>query len=161
LQFVLDWCEDYLDYRHERGLGDPAPEMTERLAAILDEYHHRMGEGRFSEASALMQWLVPPSCFILRDPQDDWRYECIQTADGRQVRVVSAYGPEEVELEPREMPEVSDEVVAALFADHPARETAAESVDTQDPQVTEEAPGGLAPEAEDPTVRDGLETTAR
>ncbi len=117
MRFELDWCEDYLEYRQEKGLGEADPGLPLRLAALLEEYRQRVDHGQLSEASALVQWLAPPSCFVLRDPQDDFRYECIQSRDGELVRVVSGYAPEEVETEPREMPEVSDEILASVFAD--------------------------------------------
>ncbi len=158
--FVPDWCEDYLEYRQEKGLGEVDPDLTRRLAGLLVEYRRRMDHGELREASAMVQWLVPPTSFILRDPRDDSRYECIQTADGQQVRVVSGYGPEEVELEPREMPEVSDAILALVFADRPPQDAEAESPGLPDSPSGEASPDRPDSEPTAPTGRNFQEPTA-
>ena len=107
MQIELDWNEDYLEYRQERGLGEADPGLVVRLGALIEEARRLGAQGRAREAGELVQWLLPGECFLLRDPQDDSRYECHQGPMGGAIRVVSGYAPEEVELEPREMPEAT------------------------------------------------------
>jgi len=115
LKIEIDWCDEYLDYRREQEAGEVSADLAPRLEGLLREYRDHVDHGRFLEARQLVRWLEPRASFILRDPQDDTRYECLQTPDGEQIRVVSAYAPEEVELETRRMPEAQDEVVALAF----------------------------------------------
>lgn len=109
MQIDFDWHEDYLAYREERGLDDEdlasRAALTLRLAGLMGEYNRLTQQGEHDQAAELVQWLVLPTHFILHDPASDCRYECIQSDDFGRVRVVSAYDPEEVELEPRWMPE--------------------------------------------------------
>ncbi len=115
MRFEIDWCEEYLEYRRERGLGQVPEGLVGRLESLLREYRSLVDHGQLLEARRLVRWLEPRSSFILRDPEDETRYECLQTRDGEQFRVVSAYAPEEVELQTRQMPEARDEVVALAF----------------------------------------------
>lgn len=107
----FDWHPDYLDYRRERGLDDDPmahAAMTMRLAGLMQEYNRLTQGGEHEEAAAIVKWLVLPTHFIVADPSTGHRYECVQAEDGSRIRVVSAYAPEEVELEPRVMPEAPD-----------------------------------------------------
>jgi len=115
VKIEIDWCDEYLEYRREREAGEVPADLGPRLEVLLREYRNHVDHGRFLEARQLVRWLEPRASFILRDPQDDTRYECLQSPDGEQIRVVSAYATEQVELEVRQMPEARDEVVARAF----------------------------------------------
>lgn len=111
MHIEFDWHPDYLDYRRERGLEDDPmarAAMTMRLAGLMQEYNRLTQEGEHDEAARLVQWLVLPTHFIVADPSTGDRYECVQAEDGSRIRVVSAYSPEEVELEPRVMQEAPE-----------------------------------------------------
>ncbi|MGI5845460.1 MAG: hypothetical protein ACOX9B_14995 [Candidatus Xenobium sp.] len=123
MKIEFDWCDEYLEYRRERETGEVPADLKSRLEGLVREYRNHVDHGRFLEARQLVRWLEPGASFILRDPLDDTRYECFQTPDGEEVRVVSAYAPEEVELEIRQMPEAGDDVVALAFPTTNQKET--------------------------------------
>lgn len=111
MHIEFDWHPDYVDYRQERGLPDDPisrAAMTMRLAGLMQEYNRLTEDGEHEEAMDLVQWLVLPTHFIVVDPSTGERYECVQSEDGESIRVISAYAPEEVELEPRVMQEAPD-----------------------------------------------------
>lgn len=111
MQIEFDWHPEHQDYRQERGLPDDPiarAAMTMRLAGLMQEYNRLTQAEEHEEARELVQWLVLPSHFIVTDPSSGERYECIQSDDGSRIRVVSAYQDEEVDLEPRAMPEAPD-----------------------------------------------------
>lgn len=108
MQIQIDWHEDCLEYRREKGLEDDLASraaLTLRLAMLFGDYNRLTQAGQHDEAACLVRWLVVPSHFVLRDPDTGQRYECVQGEDGT-IRVVAGYEPEEVDLDPREMPEV-------------------------------------------------------
>ena len=115
MKIEFDWCDEYLEYRRERATGEVPADLGPRLEGLVREYRNDVDHGRFVEARQLVRWLEPRDSFILCDPQDGTRYECLQTPDGNEIRVVSAYAPEEVDLEIRQMPEAGDDVVALAF----------------------------------------------
>lgn len=111
MQIEFDWHPDHLDYRRERNLPDDPfarVAMTMRLTALMQEYNRLTEAGEHEQARDLVQWLVVPTHFVIVDPSSGERYECLQTEDYSRIRVLAAFPPVEVELEPRQMPEAPD-----------------------------------------------------